>query len=460
MHITRLRSCILLPSRAALITFTATAIIWLLAFTYCKYTYWRDPHSAFFSSEHVYERDYSIRRETAGLDFLDRLSASNATHLQNSSAQIIASPEICAAYVTVRRDMGMHEGEEKRQYINAALGSMLDTLSEEERAKLWVHVLFADVEEPGPEEHPLWNEEWLGRVVDDWGGYEFDEGMESMDQIEKMKWLARLMREREWQVKGVFDYIHTLRHCLHTTSAPYIAIFEDDIIFASDWLPRTLSALSHLSTSASPYLYLRLFYSETFLHWDESVDLVYAHLYLVLILSSLLTAVVLLFIRTFLLPFIRAPKTKTRIRTWMDNGMVMVLSIITVPAFVVLVFMLGKYNIPVRGWKLGGEGVVRMDRGGCCSQGLVFPRAVLVGGEKRGWEKEGEWEEMDKEVEREKGLIGWLEEKGTGQTDLLIEEWGDGTGLPRWALGKGVLQHVGIKSEFRLFHSLDHLGYI
>jgi hypothetical protein len=203
MHIPRVRPHTLLPSRPALITFTTTAVLWLLAFTYCKHAYWRDPHSAFFSSEHVYERDYSLRRETAGLNFLDTLTLSNSTHLQNSSSVSAHEPEICAAFVTVKRDMGMRDGKEKKQYINAALGSMLDTLSEEERAKLWVHVLFADVEEPGPEEHPLWNEEWLPRVVDDWGGYEFEGGMDVMEKMEKMEWLARLMREREWQVKGV-----------------------------------------------------------------------------------------------------------------------------------------------------------------------------------------------------------------------------------------------------------------
>lgn len=97
---------------------------------------------------------------------------------------------MCIAYVTIKRDM--QDRNEGRQYIDGALGTMVDGLSKEERKRLWVYVLFADMD---PSVHPLWDEEWLGRVVDDYGGYDVE--------TERKEWLGELMREKEWQVKGV-----------------------------------------------------------------------------------------------------------------------------------------------------------------------------------------------------------------------------------------------------------------
>lgn len=99
-------------------------------------------------------------------------------------------PDMCIAYVTIKRDM--QDRNEGRQYIDAALGTMVDGLSEEERRRLWIYVLFADLD---PSVHPLWEEEWLGRVVDEYGGYKISD--------EKKMWLGDLMAQKEWQIKGV-----------------------------------------------------------------------------------------------------------------------------------------------------------------------------------------------------------------------------------------------------------------
>lgn len=42
------------------------------------------------------------------------------------------------------------------------------------------------------------------------------------------------------------DYIYVLKECLAQTDAPYIAVFEDDIIFADGWLMKTLDSLAEL----------------------------------------------------------------------------------------------------------------------------------------------------------------------------------------------------------------------
>ncbi|KAA8565131.1 hypothetical protein EYC84_010879 [Monilinia fructicola] len=314
---------------------------------------------------------------------------------------------MCIAYVTIKRDM--QDRNEGRQYIDAALGTMVDGLSEEERRRLWIYVLFADLD---PSVHPLWEEEWLGRVVDEYGGYKLSD--------EKKMWLGDLMAQKEWQIKGVFDYAYALNYCYHTHT-PYIAIFEDDIIFAQDWFSRTTSALDKIeSLSQSPggkfydWIYLRLFYSETFLMWDERVDFWYRHMYFLIFLSSLSTITALIFVRS-------KASDKKKAGCWLDNWAIFIVGVVVVPAFITLGFMAGKYNLPW--WELRGKEVVKMNSGGCCTQAMVYPR------------------------ERVEKLRSYLMEVGRGQTDLMIEEFSDKEGLERLALGKQVVQHVGAKSS-------------
>jgi hypothetical protein len=88
------------------------------------------------------------------------------------------------------------------------------------------------------------------------------------------------------------DYIYVLRECLDKSDAPYIAIFEDDIIFAEAWLAKTINALAELRQRSQSWLYLRLFYTETSLSWRASDDFWYGHQ--LLTFSLTMTAVLLL----------------------------------------------------------------------------------------------------------------------------------------------------------------------
>lgn len=190
----------LIPSRSAFLYFLTSTTIWLLLFSFFRHVYWRDPHSAFFDSTHVYEKDYSDRRQSFGLSFLDDLVERNQTSLFSNSTSNLSGdsdgdgdtevPDMCIAYVTIKRDM--QDRNKGRQYIDAALGTMIDGLSEEERKRVWISLLFADTD---PSVHPLWGEEWLGRVADDYGGYEVGG--------ERREWLEELMKQKEWQIKGV-----------------------------------------------------------------------------------------------------------------------------------------------------------------------------------------------------------------------------------------------------------------
>lgn len=69
------------------------------------------------------------------------------------------------------------------------------------------------------------------------------------------------------------------------------------------------------------------------------------------------------------------------------------------------------------------KGVVEMNTYGCCTQRLVFPR-----------------EQVD-------GLITFLKDIKTGQTDFIIEEYADMARFTQYALVPQQLQHVGLKSS-------------
>lgn len=96
---------------------------------------------------------------------------------------------------------------------------------------------------------------------------------------------------------------------------------------------------------------------------------------------------------------------------------ILVVSLVTVPAFTVLYFMVGKYSIhPL-------SGVTRMDKYGCCTQALMFPQHQVP------------------------GLIAYLTERKAGQTDSMIEDYADASKLERYALSPQVVQHIGLVSS-------------
>lgn len=170
------RLCLSPAGRAFLLSLSC----WLLAFTYCRFRFWRDPHSAFFDgSDHAYEFKYSSFRTKQGLQHLDDLARQITTPRKLSSHS-----EICAAFVTIRR--------EGTQYVDAAIGSMVEGLTDWERARLDVKVLFTD---PNPSDHPTWTQPWLKEAVDWAGTYKVTE--------DEHKHLSQLMEEHRWTEKGV-----------------------------------------------------------------------------------------------------------------------------------------------------------------------------------------------------------------------------------------------------------------
>jgi hypothetical protein len=375
----------------------ASAILWLTAFAYCKFLFWRDPHSAFFKSDHVYDLGYSEYRKAEAQKFV-QLANSTDRDGAPDSMKAGRDPLICAAFVTVKRD--------RMQYLDQSLGSMLEGLYSDERSALHLSVLFADTT---ASKHPNWKEPWVERLVD--SAYTYKISDEELERIKEAE------TNRNFYVKGVFDYLYVLKDCMSNTEAEYIAIFEDDLIFADGWMARTLKALAELQiqgTASKPqavasmkrWVYLRLFYTETSLKWQKT-DFWYGHLPFTLLLASSVTAALLFLVR----------RKISHSKEFLDSYTIATLSLITVPAFIALIFMIGKYNLsPLKG-------VVKMNRYGCCTQAMVFPRSEVP------------------------PLIGYLEERKDGQTDSMIEEYADRDGLDRYALAPQVVQHIGLVSS-------------
>ncbi|KAH0357473.1 hypothetical protein KCU83_g693, partial [Aureobasidium melanogenum] len=358
--------------------FGLTAVLWLMAFFYCKHQFWRDPHSAFFDSSIVYDQYSSNVRGQAGLELLSALDPLASVPSPD--------PVICAEIVTVKRD--------PVQYLNKTIGSMLAGLTVEEHSAIHIRLLFAETE---PQMHPDHSQRWLGHL----------ESAESYNVTTKdLEHLKELENARNFFEKGVFDYIYMLDKCLDHTTAPFSAIFEDDIIFADGWLSKTAKGLADLRQSTN-WLYLRLFYTETSLRWRTDQNFWFRHLWLTVILIAFLSALVSIILRHSYKP----------LRKFLTNHAIITMALITVPAFTTLYFMVGKYNIhPL-------SGVERMDKYGCCTQALVFPRAQVP------------------------DLVAYLARRKAGQTDTMIEEYANEFELERYALAPQVVQHVGLVSS-------------
>lgn len=171
-------------------------------------------------------------------------------------------------------------------------------------------------------------------------------------------------------------------------------------------MPKTLSALGQIREKSSDWLYLRLFYTEARLGWDKDVDDWYTN--------------PILWLATCLIIFTTAT-FGVRI-SWKRNhpdsetSTLLVIGCIALPLFAMLLFMIGRNSLfPL-------AGLHRMDQKGCCTQALVYPRQHVS------------------------DLVNALREREPSQTDLVIDQWADEMGLPRYAISPQVVQHVGLIS--------------
>jgi GR25 family glycosyltransferase involved in LPS biosynthesis len=252
------------------------------------------------------------------------------------------------------------------------------------------------IAESDPDVHPSWHQDWIHQAVDDLYSYNISHG--EKDRL-------RLLKETgQYAEKGVYDYIYSMRRCFET-GAPYIGMFEDDILLADGWMIRTLQSLSQIPSindEEHPWLFVRLFNQERSTGWASHQIGGNNEAWIVLGIA-LGIAVPSLFVRR---------KWHTA-RMYLDLETVAVVALLLNPALVILFFQCGKASM------LPPSPGVFDEPFGCCSQAMIFPRTQVP------------------------LLLGFLEEIRKGQIDLLLDQLAHETGLTRYALYPVQVQHIG-----------------
>ena len=201
-----------------------------------------------------------------------------------------------------------------------------------------------------------------------------------------------------------------LDQCYQNTTAPYIAVFEDDIVLADGWLAKTVMALDEIRQKSAPWLYLRLWWTDLFLGWDKEIDSWYTNP-----IFDYIVALVVTYSAAFVIQ-----KHLKRARTNIDTTALNIFTCVTIPAFITLIFMIGQNSLfPL-------SGLERMDAKGCCTQALIYPRS---------------------QVPALRDMLRGITLDEVDQTDFLIEDYANGLGLARYALAPQLVQHVGLVSS-------------
>ncbi|KAF2688381.1 integral membrane protein-like protein [Lentithecium fluviatile CBS 122367] len=356
----------------------------------------RDPTSVFFDPSTGYTPRYSaVRREQAAA-FIARANSQDYAWTKAQEGQ----RRLCVGIPSMAT-----RGPE---YLQDAVGSLLEGLTEDERGEMYVVVF---VPHSNPAVHGAYGQTWLSALTDHILTY-------NLSSPEEMKHVQEMEKEEggEYREKGVFDYHYLLEHCAEQ-QAPYVAIFEDDIVAADGWFHRTLAALEEAETrSATEYasqtfLYLRLFYTEELHGWNSEDWLAY-----------LATSFFVFIVPMGLLCYLR---TQNAAANRILTNRVLLAIAASITTSIGLFFALGRITVhPLP------TGISLMPEFGCCSQALVFPTTIIP------------------------SLAAFFASRRTGAPDVLLEDFardkggedGLGKGL-RWALSPSVVQHVGRESS-------------
>ncbi|RAL16736.1 uncharacterized protein BO97DRAFT_430816 [Aspergillus homomorphus CBS 101889] len=285
-----------------------------------------------------------------------------------------AQPTVCVGIVTIRR-----RGD---QYVGLTVASLLDGLSDSERTQI---LLYLRVGNTDATEHPIFAEKWVETLPDQWeaGGW--------------------------YRNRSIYDFTALMQSC-YETGAEYIAMIEDDTLAVKGWFPAALQALGTVQERAArrgqEWLYLRLFYVDGLLGWNAEEWLHY--LAWSFIVWAVLTGIMVV-----------SKKRVFKTQLWrLPACAIWLASCVLIPAAIALHFMAGRQTM----WPISA-GVHEMNKYGCCSQGLVFPRSIVP-----------------RFLEQTDLTTDWL-------VDMMIETIADRQHWTRWAVVPPLLQHIGATSS-------------
>ncbi|KAE8381109.1 hypothetical protein BDV26DRAFT_256115 [Aspergillus bertholletiae] len=333
--------------RLSLVTF---AVFYFVLFFVCRANSARDPGSYFFQPREGYRPTYSLTRIHESLHYLSRFNQTitTTTTPDRPLTADLEHVDLCVGIVTVKRPL--------TQNVDTTIASLIDSLSQHQRSKISIHLLFALTT---PTDHPNYNHPWVNNTVNRVLTYE--------SQNASTSYLHALERSNKFtSEKSLIDYALSLRSCYDSTDAPYFLMLEDDVVAQRNWFPTTTQTLHSIQDWVRrgivhpDWLYLRLFYTEKFLGWNTENWREY-------FLWSLAVAVA---VAALCLSLRRSVRPAQEIFT---NAFLGLVCFGAVPGVILLYFASGRVTVqrPMR------PGVHLMNRHGCCSQALVFPREKI-----------------------------------------------------------------------------------
>ena len=390
---------------------------------YGSFNFYRDPLSIFFSEEHGYDRFYSARRQAEADEFLDAAKA-NPDLIRSHLGKAGKSPEICATFITVGRDV------EEEQYVDSAIGSFFANMSKAEREAVHLKIFFADVPNPGTQ-HKSYPSLTLAGVADE--SYTYKTTLPNKIKEFTIKNLVEFASNHQnphaLEKKSLHDYAYAINRCLQTTDAPYIVMFEDDILLADGWASRTLLNLRRIEDMMkdpkrrkperglvdpgrpNSWLYLRLFNQERSFGWAGGAGFTGNNVHIISLAVSIPLFFILLIARRTL------PR---RLSRHIDGWVVFIVCGISVPLFLWLFYASGKASL------IGAPAGVHEEFFGCCSQALVYNR-------------------QHAQALSDFYMGKMMHEEG-GRGDMLSREFAWNWGLARFSAYPVVAQHLGVVS--------------
>ncbi|KAL4746815.1 hypothetical protein BDW72DRAFT_210140 [Aspergillus terricola var. indicus] len=357
-------------------------VLYLLSFRYYHGVSYRDPTSYFFDADRAYERQYSAKRVAEAESFL-----SAAGDVAPPSRVPGQQSSLCMGIVSVKR-----RGD---QYVGLTVASLLDGLNEWERSKILLYLRIGNTD---PKVHPIYSEKWVETLPDRLLTYSPDDpDFEQLKEWEEGGW---------YRNKTIYDFTTLMREC-YESGADYVAMLEDDTLAVKGWFPSAMRALDTVQsrTAGRDWIYLRLFYIDGLLGWNGEEWPKY--LAWSLIVWASISGAMVASKRAF----------KTELRS-IPMSAIWLTSAVFIPAAIVLHFLAGRQTM----WPIS-PGVHEMNKYGCCSQGLVFPRAIIP-----------------RFLEHTDLTTDWL-------VDMMVEKIADSQGWSRWAVVPPLLQHIGATSS-------------
>lgn len=391
-------------------------LAYFLVYLYLRFSCYADPGSYFFDPDRAYTPKFSHVRVQEALEFLESVRPAQGSATPNAELESLSQPSTGSTRDPPKLCIGIPTwGQRTQQYLPQTLASLVDTLSHEERSSIHIKVFIVD---GVPAQHPSYKAPWLRRLADEVLVYDglYNRTRVSHSPAEEQT-STNLPLTLTKQQKSAFDFSQLADAC-YESQATFFALVEDDVITSRDWYDRLIKGTTELEEKyregSRDWLYLRLFYSETFLGWNNEewpmywrwIFAAYAVVTSVLVLGTRAAACL------WPQPLLR-PANATRQLCFSVLGLWM-------PLIILLYFLAGRLSMqPMR------HGLQQMPSYGCCSQGLVFPRRHL--------------EKLSQ------SFLHPPEDKLF--PDQIIERWADGEGLLKWALVPSVLQHIGRMSS-------------